>query len=98
MGTAKKIIENTAYKLVVETDNGAYRLHFTRRYDQETTQTGKPRYVYRGWDVRAYRLAWGNWKSCDASHIPATYKDKKTILAFIKSRPAFSQATSELKH
>ena len=32
---ASKVIENTAYKLVVETDNGAYRLHFTRLYDTE---------------------------------------------------------------
>ena len=42
---ASKVIENTAYKLVVETDNGAYRLHFTRRYDTEVTMTGKTRYV-----------------------------------------------------
>ena len=98
METTKKVIENTAYKLTIETDDGAYRLTFTRRYDTETTSTGKTRYVYRGWNVKAYRIAWGNWKGCDASHIPASYKDKKTILQFIAKRPAFSQATTEIKH
>jgi len=98
MGATKKVVEDTAYKLTIETDDGAYRLTFTRRYDTETTGTGRTRYVYRGWSVRAYHLAWGNWKGCDASHIPASYKDKKTILQFIGKRPAFSQATSELKH
>lgn len=95
---ASKVIENTAYKLVVETDNGAYRLHFKRRYDTEVTMTGKTRYVYRGWSVRGYQLACGNWKNCDTSHIPASYKDKKAILSFIKNRPAFSIAASEIKH
>ena len=98
METTKKVIENTAYKLTIETDDGAYRLTFTRRYDTETTSTGKTRYVYRGWNVKAYRLAWGNLKGCNASHIPASYKDKKAILAFIKNRPAFSIAASEIKH
>lgn len=98
MEATKKVIENTAYKLTIETNDGAYRLTFTRRYDTETTATGRTRYVYRGWSVKAYHLALGNWKGCDASHIPASYKDKKTILRFIGERPAFSQATNELKH
>nr|DAI84530.1 MAG TPA: protein of unknown function DUF4468 [Caudoviricetes sp.] len=98
MEATKKVVENTPYKLTIETDDGAYRLTFTRRYDTEVTATGRSRYVYRGWNVKAYHLAWGHWKSCDASHIPANYKDKKTIIAFISQRPAFSRATSEINN
>lgn len=77
MEATKKVVENTPYKLTIETDDGAYRLTFMRRYDTEVTATGRSRYVYRGWNVKAYHLVWGHWKSCDASHIPANYKDKK---------------------
>lgn len=92
----KKVIVNTAYKFMVETNDGAWRLSFTRRYYTETTMTGRIRYVYAGWEAQSFHLAWGDWKKYDARHIPSTFKDKKTIIEFIKHRPAFSQATIEI--
>lgn len=43
MEATKKVVENTPYKLTIETDDGAYRLTFTRRYDTEVTATGRSR-------------------------------------------------------
>jgi hypothetical protein len=46
--------------------------------------------------VRAYTYAWAQWKTCSCSHIPQNYANKQTVIDFIGTRPAFSQAYKEL--
>lgn len=91
-----KVIENTGTRLTIESDNSAYRLTFTKRYDVGKTATGRDRYIFIGWMVRAYAYRWAAWKTCDSSHIPQNYANKKTVLDFIGTRPAFSMAHKEL--
>lgn len=91
-----KVIENTGTRLTVESDNSAYRLTFTKRYDIEKTRTGRDHYIFIGWQVRAYTLRWMAWKTCDSSHIPQNYANKQTVVDFIGTRPAFSMAHKEL--
>lgn len=92
----RKVIENTGTRLTIESDNGIYRLTFTKRYDTGTTATGRERFYFLGWAVRAYTLRWMTWKTCDCSHIPQSYANKRTVLDFIGTRPAFSMAHKEL--
>ena len=91
-----KIIENTGTRLLIESDNSAYRLLFTKRYDIGKTQTGRDHYTFIGWTVRAYTYAWAQWKGCSSDHIPQNYANKQTVIDFIGTRPAFSQAYREL--
>lgn len=91
-----KVIENTGTRLSIESDNGAYRLTFSKRYEVGQTATGRERYYFIGWQVRAYQLRWMTWKVCDSSHIPQNYANKQTVLDFIATRPAFSMASREL--
>ncbi len=91
-----KVIENTGTRLMIESDNSLYRLLFTKRYDIGKTETGRDRYYFLGWQVRAYTYAWATWKQCSSNHIPQNYANKETVLAFIGTRPAFSMAHKEL--
>lgn len=91
-----KVLENTGTRLLIESDNSAYRLLFSKRYDVGKTETGRDRYVFLGWMVKAYTYAWAQWKTCSCSHIPQNYANKQTVIDFIGTRPAFSQAYKEL--
>lgn len=91
-----KVIENTGTKLSIESNDGNYRLTFSKRYEVGQTPTGKPRYYFIGWQVKAYTQRWVTWKPCSSSHIPQNYANKQTVVDFIGTRPAFSMAHKEL--
>ena len=90
-----KITVNTPYQLTAQSDMGGIKFTATRRYNS-ATYNGHTEFGFLGWEVKTYKSTDAGWKQARFKDYPETIGNKKDVIAFLASRPIFSQASNEL--